>query len=255
MNETIGLPASYQILFIRLKTKCYHTRRFLISKIPAHNSAFLAKISTIFQNQLIVNDSPTISSRTDLESAIIENADADLVKRCRNGDQAAWDDLVDRYQRLIFAIPRRAGLSEEQSADVFQDVFLTLFQKIDEIEQPGRIRSWMVTTAKFKTWAVIRGSKGFYSPETEEEMEAEMAAIRDNAPLADEMLIELEEQHLIRTALKKLEERCQQILSMIYLRDQAASYAEVALEIGFGETSISPMRSRCLKKLEKMLAK
>ena len=181
-------------------------------------------------------------------------ADAELVRRCSNNDQAAWDELVDRFQRLIFAIPRRAGLSEEQAADVFQEVFLTLFEKIGKIEQPDRIRSWIVTTTKFKTWAVIRGSKGFYSPETEEEMEAEMANLTDNAPLADELLIELEEQHLIRTAMRKLDEICRRILSMIYLSDTAASYAEVASAIGVGESSISPMRSRCLKKLEKILA-
>lgn len=187
------------------------------------------------------------------EAAALGNGDASLVARCRKNDQSAWDELVDRYQRLIFAIPRRAGLSDEQAADVLQDVFLTLFEKIGEIEQPERIRSWMVTTAKFKTWAVVRSSKGFYSPETEEEMEAEMASLRDNAPLADDVLIELEEQHLIRTALTTIEERCRTILSMIYLRDPAASYIEVAAAIGVGETSISPLRSRCLKKLEKAL--
>ncbi|CAN5609875.1 sigma-70 family RNA polymerase sigma factor [soil metagenome] len=189
----------------------------------------------------------------ELESTILARSDEALVKRCMANDQSAWDELVARYQRLIFAIPRRVGLSDEQAADVFQDVFLTLFEKIGDIEQPDRIRSWIVTTAKFKTWAVVRGSKGFYSPGTEEEMEAEMAAIRDNAPLADDMLIELEEQHLVRTALLELEERCQQILSMIYLREPAASYSEVAAHIGVGETSISPLRSRCLKKLEKVL--
>ena len=190
-----------------------------------------------------------------LASHELAKADASLVKRCRKGDQSAWDTLVERYQRLIFAIPRRAGLSEEQAADVFQEVFLTLVEKIDSIEQPERIRSWIVTTAKFKTWAIIRGSKGLYSPETEEEMEAEMARIEDKSPLADDILIELEEQHMIRTALKLLEERCQQILSMIYLCDPSASYAEVAAAIGVGETSISPLRSRCLKKLEKVLTK
>lgn len=189
----------------------------------------------------------------EFEAGRLDQADAQLVKRCRGNDPAAWDELVERYQRLIFAIPRRAGLSEEQAADVFQDVFLTLVEKIDHIEQPDKIRSWMVTTAKFKTWAVVRGGKGIYSPATEEEMEAEMANIADNSPLADDTLIELEEQHMIRTALKEIEERCQKILSMIYLTDPAASYAEVAAAIGVGETSISPLRSRCLKKLEKVL--
>jgi len=185
----------------------------------------------------------------------LEKTDAELVQACRRGDEAAWNALVERYQRLIITIPRRAGLSEEQAADVFQEVFLTLFEKLDEIQQPEKIRSWMVTTAKFKTWGIVRGEKGFRTPETEEEMEHEMASLADNSPLADERLIELEQQHQIRTALKELEERCQKILSMIYLRDAAASYAEVASAIGVGETSISPLRSRCLQKLAKVLTK
>jgi RNA polymerase sigma factor (sigma-70 family) len=196
-----------------------------------------------------------VKSEEIFPASTLERSDAELIRDCRSGSQSAWDELVARYQRLIFAIPRRAGLSDEQSADVFQEVFLTLFEKLDAIEQPEKIRSWIVTTAKFKTWATVRGSKGLYSPETDEEMEREMANLADAAPLADDMLIELEQQHLIRTAMKTLEERCQKIIAMLYLRVSAASYSEVAAEVGVGETSISPLRSRCLKKLEKLLAR
>jgi RNA polymerase sigma factor (sigma-70 family) len=195
------------------------------------------------------------SEQINFSARSLEKTDAELVAACRRGDETAWNALVDRYQRLIITIPRRAGLSEEQAADVFQEVFLTLFEKLDEIQQPDRIRSWMVTTAKFKTWGIVRGEKGFYSPETEEEMELEMASLADASPLADDVLIELEQQHQIRAALKEMEERCRKILSMIYLQDAAASYAEVAAAIGVGETSISPMRSRCLQKLAKILTK
>ncbi len=185
----------------------------------------------------------------------LERSDAELVRQCRQGNQGAWDELVARYQRLIFAIPRRAGLTDAEAADVFQEVFLTLFEKLDDIEQPEKIRSWMVTTAKFKTWATVRGSKGLHSPKTEEEMDYEMANLVDESPLADDMLIELEQQHLIRAALLQLEERCQKILSMLYFGVPAASYSDVAQAVGVGETSISPLRSRCLKKLEKLLSK
>ncbi|MDQ6786925.1 MAG: sigma-70 family RNA polymerase sigma factor [Acidobacteriota bacterium] len=193
--------------------------------------------------------------QTEFSAKSLETSDAELVRACRRGDQAAWNALVERYQRLIFTVPRRAGLSEEQSADVFQEVFLTLFEKLDEIREPEKIRSWIVTTAKFKTWSAVRGEKGFYAPDTEEEMEREMASLADEAPLADALLIELEEQHQIRTALGELEERCRKILSLIYLTEPAASYAEVAKIIGVGETSISPLRARCLQKLAKVLNK
>lgn len=194
-------------------------------------------------------------SKNEFPARALEKSDAGLVKSCRRGDESAWNALVDRYQRLIFAIPRRAGLSESQSADILQEVFLTLFEKLDEIEQPEKIRSWLVTTAKFKTWGLVRSEKGFYSPETEEEMELEMANLPDNSMLADDKLIELEEQHLIRTAVQELEEKCRKILAMIYLTEPSASYAEVAAAIGVGATSISPLRTRCLKKLEKILTK
>ncbi len=194
-------------------------------------------------------------SKSEFPARSLEISDSELVKSCQRGDESAWNALVDRYQRLIFAIPRRAGLSEAQSADILQEVFLTLFEKLDEIEQPERIRSWLVTTAKFKTWGLVRREKGFYSPETEEEMELEMTNLPDNSMLADDKLIELEEQHLIRTALQELEEKCQKILAMIYLTEPSASYAEVAAAIGVGTTSISPLRTRCLKKLEKILTK
>lgn len=190
-----------------------------------------------------------------LGAGAASNEDVALVRRCRDGDQDAWDELVERYQRLVFAIPRRAGLSDDEATDIFQEVFLTLLEKIDELEQPGRIRAWMVTTAKFKTWSAVRRRRGVFSPATDEEMELEMASIADPNPIADEVLIELEEQHVIRRALATLEERCRRILSMLYLMEPAASYARVAREVGVGETSISPLRARCLKKLRQVLTK
>ena len=193
------------------------------------------------------------TSEIEFNTKALDRSDAELLHGCRNSDQDAWDALVDRFQRLIITVPRRAGLNEELAADVFQEVLLTLFEKVNDIENPAKIRSWIVTTAKFKTWAAVRSSKGFRSTITEEEMDRELENLKDVSQLQDEALIELEQQHLIRTALGQLEERCQKILSMIYLRDSAASYAAVANAIGVGETSISPLRTRCLKKLAKIL--
>ncbi len=192
-----------------------------------------------------------------LKASRLQKTDADLLLACRRGEQTAWDELVERFQRLVSTVPRRAGLSEEQAADIFQEVFLTLFQKMDEIEQPDKLRSWLVTTAKFKTWNIIRGEKEFTTgngDSGEDEVDI-LNLIPDDSPLADKKLIELEEQHLVRTALKELEERCRTILSMLYLSDEGASYAEVAKVVKVSETSISPLRARCLKKLSQILEK
>ena len=64
------------------------------------------------------------------------DSDLELVSACRRGDQLAWEKLIRRYQRLIYAIPLRAGLDADAAAEIFQDVFTTLFEKLNDIEEP-----------------------------------------------------------------------------------------------------------------------
>src|SRR6059036_29392 len=46
-------------------------------------------------------------------------ADADLVARCRGGEQAAWDELVNRFSRYVYAITSRVyRLSQQDAEDV-----------------------------------------------------------------------------------------------------------------------------------------
>jgi DNA-directed RNA polymerase specialized sigma24 family protein len=58
--------------------------------------------------------------------ALKDEDDAQLVARCRAGESAAWGVLVQRYQRLVYAVVRRAGHDEHTAADVFQTVFSRL---------------------------------------------------------------------------------------------------------------------------------
>lgn len=188
-------------------------------------------------------------------AAELARGDAKLFAACRDGDEAAWRILVTRFEGLVCAIPRRAGLDEDAVSEVFQEVFLTLFQKLHEIEQPGRLRAWLVTTAKYKTWRLL--SKHGFPSKLRAEDEGESAPIEkaDESPLAIETLVELEEQHLLRTAVAELDERCRKIITMLFYVDEPASYGEISAAIGVGESSISPLRARCLKKLERLLRK
>lgn len=186
---------------------------------------------------------------------MFNRSDTDLLNACRRGDESAWNALVERFQRLVAAVPRRAGLSEDLVAEVFQEVFLALFEKMNEIEQPDRLRAWLVTTAKFKTWRIVSKEKiSQKNSDLEETDEKSFFEIPDNSPLAEDVLIELEEQHLVRTAVLNLDERCRIMLTMLYLNDPSASYADVAATVGVSETSISPLRARCLKKMMKLLS-
>ncbi len=182
--------------------------------------------------------------------------DEELLLACRRGDSNAWEALVNRFQRLIYAIPRRAGLDEDAASEVFQEVFTTLFEKLDDIEQPERLHAWLVTTARRKTWRLIsrdRHLQGYNRDD--DDVESEMNAVPDDAPLPDEALIQLEEQHRVRTSLGQLDERCRKLLTLLFYRAEPPSYAEIAAETGTREGSIGPTRARCLQKLMRLLEK
>lgn len=183
----------------------------------------------------------------------MESSDKQLLLACRRGDESAWETIVNRYQRLIFAIPRRAGLDEDQAADVFQEVFTTLFEKLDEIEQPERLHAWLVTTARRKTWRAIQKNRGTRQSAEEETAEDELARMADDAPLPDEILLRLEEQHRVRTAVAGLDDRCRQLITLLFYSAEPPAYAEVARSLGTSEGSIGPTRARCLEKLLRLL--
>lgn len=184
----------------------------------------------------------------------MNDIDLQLVLACRQGDQLAWQKLIHRYQRLIYTIPLRAGLDEDQAAEIFQDVFTTLFQKLNDIEEPEKLQAWLVTTARRKTWRTISKNRARRSA-SDEATADEAEAIADEAPLPDEQLLILEEQHRIRTAVSLLDDRCRKLLQMLFYRQEPPSYAEIAATLGVPEGSIGPIRGRCLGKLLRMLKK
>lgn len=186
----------------------------------------------------------------------MDDSDLQLVSDCRRGDQLAWEKLVRRYQRLIYAIPRRAGLNEDQAAEIFQDVFTTLFEKLNDIEEPERLQAWLVTTTRRRTLRTISRMPDKLRPDEAGDDFANTAeTTRDQSPLPDEQLLILEEQHRIRMAVSQLDERCQTLVRLLFYQKDPPSYAEVAKVLGVPEGSIGPTRARCLRKLLRILTK
>ncbi len=183
----------------------------------------------------------------------MEPSDEALILACRQGDPVAWEALIVRYQRLIYSIPCRAGLDEALSAEVFQHVFATLFEKLDRIEQPARIHAWLVTTARRETLRLIRREGAAQPLGSSDDAEDEAGELPDRSPLPDEVVQRLEEQHAVRTALAALDERCRKLLTLLFFHPTPPPYAEIAAALGTTEGSIGPTRARCLQKLRRLL--
>lgn len=180
--------------------------------------------------------------------------DAALVARCLGGDQSAWSALVRRYQRLVYAIVRRAGLDEHAAADVFQTVFARLVESLPRINEPSRLQAWIVTTAKRETLLQLGRSRRTVSMTAANEPsdDREEWDVPDPALLPEDALAELQELDRVRTALESLDERCRELLRLLF-RDDAAGYETVARRLGIPVGSIGPTRARCLHKLRRLV--
>jgi RNA polymerase sigma factor (sigma-70 family) len=182
----------------------------------------------------------------------MQPSDEQLVQACQRGDEEAWEKLIARYRRLVYTIPRRAGLDDDLAAEVFQRVFITLLESIDRIEQPARISTWLVTTARRETWRTGKRER-VTTISLDVDDEDEQNDIPDNAPPLDEMLLRIEEEQTVRIAITWLSERCQTLLTLLFYDPASPPYAEIAVALGIKEGSIGPTRARCLQKLLNVL--
>jgi RNA polymerase sigma factor (sigma-70 family) len=179
--------------------------------------------------------------------------DEELVKRCRDGDEFAWEEIVLKYQKLLMSIPRRAGLADDLAADVLQIVFTTLFLRLDSLEQPEFLKAWLITTTRHKTIDLIKREtriKPVYIDDDESDFALQLP---DKSIPADEILIRIEQEIQIEKAFGLIDERCRHLLNMLYLEDEPRSYNEIAEILSIPPGSIGPTRARCLQKLIKML--
>ena len=179
-----------------------------------------------------------------------------FVLRCRAGDAQAWTALVQRYQRLVYAVARRAGCDEHAAADVFQTVFTRLVEHLPRIRQPENLQAWLVTTAKREALRERRGMARTVSM-TQHDDDGGPAfeeTVADDSPLAEAALDLLQQLDLVRHGIDQLDARCRELLLLLFRdEDERVAYEEVARRLSIPVGSIGPTRARCLAKLRQLV--
>jgi RNA polymerase sigma factor (sigma-70 family) len=186
-------------------------------------------------------------------------SDAELLAWCRAGQARGWRLLVQRYQRLVYAVARRAGHDEHAAADVFQTVFTRLMQALPSLQQPDRLRAWIVTTAKREALLQWRRGQRTVSLSPADDADPEGAGLSDpadEAPLPEQLLDELQQMHLLRLAMEQLDARCHGLLTLLFAdAEDLLPYEQIAIRLDMPTGSIGPTRARCLGKLRTLLAR
>jgi RNA polymerase sigma factor (sigma-70 family) len=168
--------------------------------------------------------------------------DAELVARCRGGDQSAWAELVDRYARYVYAIAVRVyRLGPDDAEDVFQEVFARTYERLDRLRDDEAIRPWIGQLARRLCVDHLRAHA------REDLTEDELLPAG-----ADETLERLDEALSVHRALATLPDHCREILDRFFARDE--SYRTIAAALDIPPGTIASRISRCLGKLREAYA-
>ena len=161
-----------------------------------------------------------------------------LVAEAAEGNQAAWDDLVEGFSGLVWSVVRAHGLYGAEAADVCQTVWLRFVEHVRRLREPERAGAWLATTARHECLRVLR-------------RRGRTTAMADPPELPDlsvdadpgTKVVAGEEHELLMVALGDISAQCQQLLRLL-LVDPPLSYDEISSMLDMPKGSIGTTRQR-----------
>lgn len=167
-----------------------------------------------------------------------------LVGRAADGDQAAWNELVERYAPMVWSICTRYRLSGSDVEDVGQTVWLRAVEQLGNLREPAALPGWLATTTRRECLRVLgeaRKRDRFGPP-------ADELQAPDETVMIEQDIIAAERNAAVRAAFAELPRPCRQLLSML-ISDPPYSYQEISTILEMRVGSIGPQRQRCLQRL------
>jgi RNA polymerase sigma factor (sigma-70 family) len=165
-----------------------------------------------------------------------------------DGDHQAWQELVSEYAGLVYGAARQVGLDTADAEDCAQFTWLALYKQRHKIRDAAAIPAWLTRTARRRAVRMAQTLSRETALDSAPEPESTDAA-------GDEETIRTQLREALPRAMEQLDPRCRKLLLALFLSDQEPTYRELALELDVDPNTIGPMRSRCLKRLEKILTK
>jgi RNA polymerase sigma factor (sigma-70 family) len=179
------------------------------------------------------------------------SSDEKLIKACLKGDAEAWAALIDKYKNLIYSIPVKFGMYQD-AGDIFQAVCVDLMSELPNLREHRALPKWLMQTCYHRCLQQRRISGRLVELEPEH---AEKPVNTDDNPLPEQMLVQLEQEQLLRAVIAEMPDRCERLIQMLFFETPARPYDEIAKELGLATGSIGFIRGRCLAQLRKQLEK
>ena len=186
---------------------------------------------------------------------------AALVRRCRHGDAAAWEELVQTYNRRIYNLCYRFTGSAVDAEDLTQEVFIKIYRSLEQYETgKGAFLPWLTTLTRnllvdhFRRTKQERLTDSMDATQTDDEAGPTLAdRLADSGPTPDAGIQTSERQQMVQAALQKLSP---ELREAVILRDlQDMDYRDIAQVLKVPEGTVKSRINRGRTELGRLLSR
>jgi RNA polymerase sigma factor (sigma-70 family) len=176
----------------------------------------------------------------------------EIIERCLNGDQAAWESIVRIYRRKIFNVAYKFVGRHDQAEDLTQDVFLKLYKSLDTFDRRANFQTWLISVSRnlcIDHYRAVRKERETINRDVDP---ADFAPVSTD-PRADTQLEQRDRVRLLRQALDKL---APTLRTAVMLRDiQELTYQEIADKLHLPEGTVKSRINRGRTELARQIQK
>ncbi|MBE6908123.1 MAG: sigma-70 family RNA polymerase sigma factor [Ruminococcaceae bacterium] len=167
----------------------------------------------------------------------------ELIARCREGDEAAFEALVHMHEKKVYALCRRMCRDEDDALEAAQDAFLALWRGIGSYRADAAFSTWLYRLVSNACLDLLRREKKRTGDVSLDDEEARIDT-PDSAPLPEEVVERAETMRMVREGLMALPDEYRQVL--VLRETEQLSYTEIAavtgLELGTVKSRINRAR-------------
>jgi RNA polymerase sigma-70 factor, ECF subfamily len=181
-------------------------------------------------------------------------SDGMLVTAAKRGSAAAFDELVLRHGRRVFAVAQRITNHREDAEDVVQETFHKVFLHLDSFQEKSRFSTWLTRIAMNEAFMLLRRKRAVFEvlPEsTDDGVKSSSESFVDQGPNPEEGCLRGERTQQLTEAINRLGPR---IRTAILLRDiEERSVEETAQILGTTRSAVKARVFQARRKLRRII--
>ena len=181
------------------------------------------------------------------------SSDERLVERCIQGDDAAWEQIVNSYAKRIYNLGYRYTNRRDEAEDLTQEILVRVFQNLKSFRADvGTFQNWILKVGRNLIIDHYRQTRRFQQAAGTEELET--MNLKDEKVPNPERTVERDE--AARFLREGLEALSPELKEAIILRDiEGMAYLEIADLLGIPEGTVKSRINRGRLELAKLLSK